>query len=167
MKAGYFNIHEYLERLHENATEGNLPSGQQDGIIIPDENKKSFSWLKKEYDKSKVEVKVEIKMGGSQFKPGYEMQTDLKSVKDFKPGMYGEIKTSDTPGSKKEVKDSAETQAEKEGKKPEVEKKAEKSTGGEQPKKSGIQAKVKTADDEAKPKKQGIPKKEEKEDDKT
>jgi hypothetical protein len=162
MKAGSFNIHEYLEKLHENAEAGNLPAGQQDGILIPDENKKSFSWLKKEYDKSKVEVKVEIKMGGSKFEPGYQLQTDLKSVKDFKPGMYGEVKTSDTPGAKKEKKDSAQTQAEKEGKKPELEKKAEKSTGDIAPKKSGIQAKVKTAEEEEKK-----PVKEKKEDDKT
>lgn len=153
MKAGSFNIHEYLERLHENSAEGNLPAGQQEGIIIPDENKKSFSWLKKEYDKSKVEVKVEIKMGGSKFQPGYEMQSDLKSVKDFKPGMYGDVKTSDTPGAKKEVKDSAQTQAEVEGKKPELEKKAEKSTGEEKPKKSPIQAKIKTAEETEKPEK--------------
>jgi hypothetical protein len=153
MKAGSFNIHEYLEKLHENATEGNLPSGQQDGMVIPEENKKSFSWLKKEYDKAKVEVKVEIKMGGSKFDPGYQMQTDLKSVKDFKPGMYGEVKTSDTPGAKKEQKDTAQTQAEVEGKKPALEKKAEKSTGNQPPKKSGIQAKVKTAGEEKKPNK--------------
>jgi len=75
--------------------------------------------------------------------------------------MYGDVKTSDTPGAKKEVKDSAPTQAEKEGKKPELEKKAEKSTGKEAPKKPMIQGKVKTAEDGDKPKK------EEKEDDKT
>ena len=161
MKAGYFNIHEYLEKLHENVSDGNLPEGQKDGIVIPDENKKSFSWLKKEFDKSKVEVKVEIKMGGEKFNPGYELQTDLKSVKDFKPGMYGDVKTSNTPGAKKEEKDTAQTQAEKEGKKPELEKKAEKSTGREKTGKPVISAKVKTAEEEEKK-----PKKEEKEDDK-
>jgi len=163
MKAGKFNIHEYLEKLHENAQEGGLPSGSNngEGLIIPEENKKSYSWLKKEYDKSKVEVKVEIKMGGTKFEPGYELQTDLKSVKDFKPGMYGDIKTSDTPGSKKENKDSAPTQAEKEGNKPENEKKAEESTGNKAPEKK-MEGKVKTADEaEEKPKK-----KEKKEDDK-
>lgn len=155
MKAGNFNIHDYLEKLHENAQEGGLPSGNNDGegLIIPEENKKAYSWLKKEYDKSKTEVKVEIKMGGTKFEPGYELQTDLKSVKNFKPGMYGEIKTSDTPGSKKENKDSAQTTAEKEGKKPELEKKAEKSTGDEKPEQK-ISAKVKTTDEvEEKPKK--------------
>jgi hypothetical protein len=147
MKAGTFNIHDYLGKLQENA-EGNLPAGQQDGLIIPEENKKSYGWLKKEYDKAKVEVKVEINMGGSKFTPGYELQTDLKSVKDFKPGMYGDIKTSDTPGAKKnKPADSAPTQAEEEGKKPAAEKKAEASTGGKT-QKSKISAKVKTVESE-------------------
>ena len=163
MKAGTFNINDYLEKLHENTVDGGLPQGSQEGLIIPEENKKSYGWLKKEYDKAKVEVKVEINMGGLKFEPGYELQTDLKSVKDFKPGMYGEIKTSDTPGAKKETKDSAPTQAEEEGKKPDNEKKAEKSTGGEQPKKSGIQAKVKTADEAEKDPKKEEEKKEKKE----
>ena len=66
--------------------------------------KKTYDWLKKEYNKGKTEVKVEIKMGGTKFEPGYELQTDLKSVKDFKPGMYGQVKTSDTEGSKKSEK---------------------------------------------------------------
>jgi len=169
MKAGTFNINDYLGKLQENA-EGNLPAGQQDGLIIPEENKKSYGWLKKEYDKAKVEVKVEIKMGGSKFEPGYEMQTDLKSVKDFKPGMFGDVKTSDTPGAKKETKDTAQTTAEKEGKKPEVEKKAEASTGDKGPK-NPISAKVKTADEagKKKPKEDTEDKKDkkEKEDDKT
>ena len=164
MKAGSFNIHEYLERLNENAEAGNLAASQKEGILIPDENKKSYDWLKREYDKSKTEVKVEIKMGGQKFEPGYELQTDLKSVKDFKPGMFGDVKTSDNEGAKKEKKDTAQTQAEQEGDKPEGEKKAEKSTGGEKPSKSGISAKVKTAEEtEKKPKK----KEEDKEDDKS
>lgn len=163
MKAGSFNINDYLDKLNENA-EGNL-KGDPVSSMIPDENKKSFSWLKKEYDKDKVEVKVEIKMGGTKFEPGYELQTDLKSVKDFKPGMYGDVETSDTPGSKKETKDTAETTAEKEGKKPEAEKKAEASTG-DKGEKSKVSAKVKTADDTEK-KEEKKDKKEEKEDDKT
>lgn len=162
MKAGNFNIHDYLEKLNENSTDGNLKGDV--GQIIPEENKKSFSWLKKEYDKSKVEVKVEIKMGGTKFEPGYELQTDLKSVKDFKPGMYGDVKTSDTPGTKRNDKDSAETTAEKEGKKPEAEAKAEASTGDKGPK-SKISAKVKTADEVAKKPEKKEEKK--KEDDKT
>jgi hypothetical protein len=153
MKAGNFNINDYLNKLYENS-DGNLQGGDNGvGLMIPDENKKSYSWLKKEYDKNKVEVKVEIKMGGTKFEPGYELQTDLKSVKDFKPGMYGDIKTSDTPGAKKSDKDTAQTQAEKENKKPETEKKAEKSTGDEKPEQK-ISAKVKTAEEtEKKPKK--------------
>lgn len=165
MKAGSFNINDYLQKLEENAQEGNLAPKDKEGILMPDENKKSYDWIKREYDKNKTEVKVEIKMGGTKFEPGYDVQTDLKSVKDFKPGMFGEIKTSDNEGAKKEKKDTAETQAEQEGNKPEGEKKAEKSTGDEKPKQSGISAKVKTADEESekKPKK----KEEDKEDDKS
>ena len=101
MKAGLFNFEDYLNRLHEEA-EGNTEKGfvigdGKDGILMPDETtKKSFDWLNKEYQKGKVEVKVEIKGEGSSFKPGYDLQTDLKSVKDFKPGMFGDVKTSDT-----------------------------------------------------------------------
>lgn len=153
MKAGNFNINDYLNKLYENAESGDL-KGDAEGGMIPDENKKSFGWIKREFDKNKTEVKVEIKMGGLKFEPGYELQTDLNSVKDFKPGMYGDIKTSDTPGAKKETKDTAQTQAEQEGKKPENEKKAEDSTGDEKPKKSGISAKVKTAEDTKEPKKE-------------
>jgi len=99
MKAGSFNLNDYLERLHEEKeASSKVPT---EGIIIPDENKKTFNWLKKEYQKGKTEVKVEIKMGGSKFEPGYDLQTNLKSVKDFKPGMFGDVKTSDTEGSKK------------------------------------------------------------------
>jgi hypothetical protein len=99
MKAGSFKLDDYLERLHEEKeVSSKVPV---EGIIIPDENKKTFSWLKKEFQKGKTEVKVEIKMGGTKFEPGYDLQTDLKSVKDFKPGMYGDVKTSDTEGSKK------------------------------------------------------------------
>jgi hypothetical protein len=159
MKAGSFNINDYLGKLYENVEGGNLPAGQQDGILIHDGDKKSFSWLKKEFDKRRVEVKVEIKMSGTNFQPGYELQTDLKSVKDFKPGMYGEVKTSDSNGAK-----NVEKEIEKPGdeSKPEAEKKAEKSTGGEKPNKSPIGAKIKTAGNAVE--KQKL-KKEEKEDD--
>jgi len=165
MKAGNFNINDYLNKLNENA-EGNL-KGDPIAGMIPAENKKSYDWIKKEYDKEKVEVKVEIKMGGSKFEPGYEMQTDLKSVKDFKPGMFGDVKTSDSPGAKKETKDTAQTTAEIEGKKPEAEKKAEASTGDKGPK-NPISAKIKTADEsEEKEPKEDKKDKKEKEDDKT
>jgi hypothetical protein len=143
MKAGSFRIDDYLEKLHE-SNDGGLPSGQENGLIIPEENQKSFSWLKREYDKSKVEVKVEMKLTGAKFEPGYDLQTDLKSVKDFKPGMYGNVKTSDTPGSKKEVKD-----IEKPGddKKVKGEKDAE-SRKVEKPKvDKKIKAEIKTAED--------------------
>lgn len=65
----------------------------EDGITMPAENKKFYSWLKGEYQKGKTEVKVEMKLGDAKFEPGYELQTNLDSVKDFKPGMYGEVKT--------------------------------------------------------------------------
>lgn len=94
MKAGQFNINDYLEKLNEAAEGGQLPN--KEGLIIPEENQKSFQWLKKEYQKAQTEVKVEINMGGTKFEPGYDLQTDLKSVKDFKPGMFGEVKTADT-----------------------------------------------------------------------
>lgn len=92
MKAGQFNIYEYLEKLTESAESGNLSSADNEGIIIPDENKKSYDWLKKEYNAKQTEVKVEISGQGASFKPGYDLQTNLDSVKDFKPGMFGEAK---------------------------------------------------------------------------
>jgi hypothetical protein len=112
MKAGSFNIYDYLERLYEAAEEREkqqtnatfLDGGQDvvnvEGLIIPDENKKSYDWLKSEFQKGKTEVKVEMKFTGAKFEPGYDLQTDLDSVKDFKPGMFGEIKTADTKGKK-------------------------------------------------------------------
>jgi len=99
MKAGTFNHQEYLDRLHEEA-EGNTEKGyilsDTAGLPLPEDTKKNFDWLNKEYQKGKVEVKVEVKGEGSSFKPGYDLQTDLKSVKDFKPAMYGDVKTGDT-----------------------------------------------------------------------
>ena len=102
MRMGYFNIQEYIKKLNENTNEEDTSKVGKEGIIIPEENKKVFSWLKREYDKNKVEVKVEIKVGDNKFEPGYNLQTNLKSVNDFKPGMYGEIKTSDILDNKKE-----------------------------------------------------------------
>lgn len=96
MKAGQFNIFEYLERLNEEAESGNLAGKDKEGLIIPDENKKSYDWLKKEYDAKQTEVKVEITGQGASFKPGYDLQTNLDSVKDFKPGMFGEAKPAKT-----------------------------------------------------------------------
>ena len=99
MKAGTFNFDEYLERLHEEAetsTEKGYVLSDTAGLPLPEDTKKNFDWLNKEYQKGKVEVKVEISGEGSSFKPGYDLQTDLKSVKDFKPGMYGDVKTGDT-----------------------------------------------------------------------
>jgi hypothetical protein len=99
MKAGNFNINDYLEKLYEESTQmmdGGVGLTSDEGVIIPDNNIKVYQWLKKEYQKAQTEVKVEMKLGGAKFEPGYDLQTDLDSVKDFKPGMYGEIKTADT-----------------------------------------------------------------------
>lgn len=112
MKIGHFNIDDYLNALNENENAG-ADKVNKEGLIIPDENKKSYDWLQKEYNKGKTEVKVEIKMGGSKFEPGYDLQTDVKTTKDFKPGMYGDVKTSDTEGSKKEKNESSEGSAPK------------------------------------------------------
>ena len=70
---------------------GQLPD--QEGLIIPEVNQKAYQWLKKEYHKAQVEVKVEMRLGDEKFEPGYEMQSDLDSVKEFKPGMFGQVKT--------------------------------------------------------------------------
>jgi hypothetical protein len=101
MKAGNFNFDDYMNRLNEESDKIQVGKGyatgtEKDGILIPDENKKSYDWLKKEYQKGQTEVKVEMKLGDSKFEPGYDMQTKLDSVKDFKPGMFGEVKTEDT-----------------------------------------------------------------------
>ena len=122
MKAGQFNVREYLDRLYEEAGEtGATPmmSGgegltNEEGILVPQENKKTFDWLKKEYQAGKTEVKVEINMGGASFEPGYDLQTNLDSVKDFKPGMFGEVKTADT-GKKEDGKPSLDAKKAKPG----------------------------------------------------
>ena len=99
MKAGSFKLDDYLERLtEEKEVSSKIPV---EGLIMPEENKKTFNWLKKEFQKGKTEVKVEMKLGDKKFEPGYDLQTNLKSVNDFKPGMFGDVKTSDTEGSKK------------------------------------------------------------------
>ena len=95
MKAGTFNINEYLERLTEEAAAAEKKPDSE-GLVIPDTNQKSYKWLQSEYNKGKVEVKVEMKIGNSKFNPGYEMQTNLKSVKDFKPGMFGQSQEKDS-----------------------------------------------------------------------
>ena len=109
MKIGTFNIHDYIGKLHENVDEKNLTLNEEDsagklsdteGIIIPEDNRKAYDWLKKEYQKGKTEVKVE--MSSHEFKPGYNLDTNQKSVKDFKPGMYGNVKTFDSENSKRE-----------------------------------------------------------------
>jgi len=143
MKTGSFNFNDYLEKLHEEV-ESKIDTGNgyaattdKDGIVLPGDAKKSFDWLKKEYQKGQTEVKVEVKGEGSSFKPGYDLQTDLKSVKDFKPGMFGDVKTNDseTPEPKSPKNKKEETPAEKEEKTSEkVEVKASENTGKKDPK---------------------------------
>lgn len=95
MKAGTFNIHDYLGKLYEEMKEEDLDKilneedgkiSDPDGIIIPEEGKKAYDWLKKEYQKGKTEVKVE--MSSHDFKPGYNTEIKEKSIEDFKPGIY-------------------------------------------------------------------------------
>ncbi|NMC59652.1 MAG: hypothetical protein GYA51_09765 [Candidatus Methanofastidiosa archaeon] len=166
MKAGSFNIHEYLGKLYDKVNEedltkslslneeekaGNLPD--DNGMIIPEEGKKAYDWLKKEYHKGKTEVKVE--MSYHEFKPGYHLDTNLKSVNDFKPGLYGDIKTKDTEGGKREKAvpfpetkfPGGETKASEEGKK-ENESSEKKSTGITVEAKPKVEAKAKKEDQE-------------------
>jgi len=97
MKAGTFNINDYLERLTEEAAAVNAEKKPDtEGLIIPDTNQKAYKWLQSELNKGKTEVKVEMKIGNAKFNPGYEMQTNLKSVKDFKPGMFGQSQEKDS-----------------------------------------------------------------------
>lgn len=127
MKAGQFNLNEYLEKLNEAAEGGQIPD--KEGMVIPPENQKAYQWLKKEYQKAQTEVKVEINMGGEKFEPGYDMQTKLDSVKEFKPGMFGEVKTAENKSSISKTKGtldpnkSKETFGKEEGKKSEKEEK--------------------------------------------
>jgi len=110
MKAGNFNIYNYLDKLNEEAEMAEKSNTKVDslGLIIPDTNTKSYNWLKSEYQKGKTEVKVEMNMGGAKFEPGYDMQGNVKTTDTFKPGMYGEVKTTDTASTKKDVSTNAE-----------------------------------------------------------
>lgn len=89
MQAGNFNIHDYLNRLNEEAKKNakETQTGGKEGMIIPPENQKAYQWLKGEYQKNKQEVKVE--MSSYKFEPGYSTE----GAQDFKPGVYG---TNDT-----------------------------------------------------------------------
>jgi len=100
MKVGTYNIKDYLERLNEAAEESGSVKDPTQGLIIPPENKKAYDWLKSEYNKAKVEVKIEMKVGTSKFEPGIAVE----GAKDFKPGMFGSSKNSsekDSDGEKK------------------------------------------------------------------
>lgn len=100
---GYFKMDEYLQRLEENLNVDKIED--KAGIVIPDENKKAYDWLKKQYDSAKVEVKVDMKIGNGKFNPGYEMQADVKSVgKDFEPGMFGNTPKQSNSGKETDFK---------------------------------------------------------------
>jgi len=146
-------MEEYLNRLHEGEEidaekmGGNLPASDKDGIIIPDTNKKSFDWLKKEYQKAQVEVKVEMKLGDKKFEPGYDLQTDLKSVKDFKPGMFGDVKTGDTGKEKNSSKTGTQNTPIKDNK---GEEENEETKNDKSPKKQAMNVDLKTKKDDKK-----------------
>ena len=78
MKAGNFNMIDYLNRLNEEA-EATEKALDKDGIIIPDTNKKAYDWLKSEFQKAKTEVTVS--MTSAKFTPGMT----FAGAKDFKP----------------------------------------------------------------------------------
>ena len=164
MRAGQFNFKEWMNKLYEEVDENEdkdknsqkpqaeksttssefMDGGEgiayNDGIVIPDENKKSYDWLKKEFQKGKVEVKVEMKLGGSSFTPVNDMQADPDSVKDFKPGMFGAVKTTqgETPEPKSPKNKKEDTPAE--DKKPEGDNEAETDTKKEADKTPKAQA---------------------------
>jgi len=142
MKAGNFNIHEYLDRLNEEQDAESLTGlPDKEGLVLPEETKKNYDWLKKEYQKGKVEVKVEMNIGGSKFEPGYELQTDLKSVKDFKPGMYGQVKTSENESELKNPKSKSQ---------PKKESGENESNEEKEPKKETLKVDLKTKKDDKK-----------------
>jgi len=189
MKAGSFNIHDYLGKLYENVNEEDLPklneekaeteTGKPDeGLLQQGGDNKAYDWLKKEFQKGKTEVKVE--MSSHTFKPGYQLQDPPKSTKDF-PGMYSDVKNDTTnqpestaakfpetkfPGMGGEENSAGDsdtkTKADLENK---TDNKSESSEGGEEKeekKESGIKVEAKTKEDSEEKKED----KEEKDDDK-
>lgn len=88
MAMGNYKASDYLRKLYEGVNVDKIES--KDGLVIPEENKKAYDWLKKEYTSAQEAVKVEMKVGNEKFNPGFEMQADIKSTgKEFKPGMFG------------------------------------------------------------------------------
>lgn len=164
MKAGTFNIDEYLNKLHENVDEekflneekAETETGKPDeGVLQQGGENKAYNWLKKEFQKGKTEVKVE--MSSHTFKPGYELEDAPKSTEKF-PGMYGQSKSkpestsSDFPetkfpgmgGEENSGGDSdTKTKSDLEGKKD----KNESSDDEEKKKDSGIKVEAKTKED--------------------
>ncbi|MGL5691328.1 MAG: hypothetical protein ACRDD8_11005 [Bacteroidales bacterium] len=104
MKVGNFNMSDYLNNLNESAIINTEKIESKDGIIIPDENKKSYDWLKQEYKSAQQSVKIDIKMGGTKFKPSCDMQApDNTSAEKFTPGIYGNSIPSSKPNSGKDT----------------------------------------------------------------
>ena len=108
MQAGYFNMSDYMNRLNE-SEDGNIESSNKDGIIIPDENKKAYDWLKKEYDSNQIETKVEITNGTNKaIKPTEfiddKLPTGDGSKSDFKNGEFSTDQKNLGDGSKSDFK---------------------------------------------------------------
>lgn len=79
MKIGTFDINSYLDKLNESLEESNESKPEnKDGIIIPKENLKIFTWLKKEYQKNAQEVKIEVTGKGSSFVPDHSIEANDK-----------------------------------------------------------------------------------------
>ena len=95
MKMGNFNIEKYLKKLYENEEREKASNEvNREGFIVPEENRKSYDWLKKEYKKGQTEVKIEISGDGARFKPNYDMQAKTDSVKELKPQTFKETSLS-------------------------------------------------------------------------
>lgn len=183
MKAGSFNIHDYLGKLYENADEKILNQlnesessdgpKETEGVVFPEgESNKAYNWLKKEFQKGKTEVKVE--MSSHTFKPGYNMENDPKSTKDF-PGMYGQVKTGETKGEAPKQSSFPETKfpgSETEGSSDNKidndnkDKDKNESSEGREKKTNGISVEAKTKEDTKKEEPKKEKKKEDKEEDK-
>lgn len=103
MQIGYFNMNEYINKLNE-SEDGNIPSSNKDGLIIPEENKKAYDWLKGEYKSNQIETKVEIKNGKDKIENKDEFVAKDDTNKDFKPGQFSTDQKNTGDGSKSDFK---------------------------------------------------------------
>ena len=103
MQIGTFNMSDYINKLNE-SEDGNIDASDKDGLIIPDENKKAFDWLKKEYNANQVETKVEIKNGKDKIENKDEFVAKDDTNKDFKTGQFSTDQKNDGDGSKSDFK---------------------------------------------------------------